>query len=72
LPPAHIHTAEFDPFRDEGKAYADALASAGVPVRYICHAGMIHHFYCMAGAVSYARSAIAQAGAAIAEALAPR
>jgi acetyl esterase len=72
LPPAHIHTAEFDPFRDEGKAYADALASAGVPVRYICHAGMIHHFYCMAGAVSYARPAIAQAGAAIAEALAPR
>lgn len=72
LPPAHIHTAEFDPFRDEGRAYADALASAGVPVRYVCHAGMIHHFYCMAGAISYAPPAIAQAGVAIAQALAPR
>jgi acetyl esterase/lipase len=70
LPPAHIHTAEFDPFRDEGRAYADALARAGVPVRYVCHAGMIHHFYCMAGAITYAQQAIASAGAAIAEALA--
>jgi acetyl esterase len=72
LPSAHIHTAEFDPLRDEGKAYADSLARAGVPVRYVCHAGMIHHFYCMAGAIAYARHAIAQAGAAIQEALAPR
>ena len=61
LPPAHIHTAEFDPVRDEGKAYAVALARAGVPVRYVCHAGMIHHFYCMGGAISYAQAAIAQA-----------
>jgi acetyl esterase len=72
LPPAHIHTAEFDPFRDEGRAYADALESAGVPVRYECHAGMIHHFYCMGGAISYAQPAIAEAGAAIAAALAPK
>ena len=69
LPPAHIHTAEFDPLRDEGNAYAAALARAGVPVRYICHAGMIHHFYCMASAISYAEMAVAQAGAAIREAL---
>ncbi len=71
LPPAHIHTAEFDPLRDEGKAYAERLASAGVAVRYVCHAGMVHHFYCMAGAISYAQQAIREAGAAIAEALAP-
>lgn len=70
LPPAHIHTAEFDPLRDEGEAYAESLVRAGVPVRYVCHAGMIHHFYCMAGAITYAQRAIAQAGAAIQEALA--
>jgi acetyl esterase/lipase len=69
LPPAHIHTAEFDPLRDEGRAYADNLMRAGVPVRYICHEGMIHHFYCMAGAISYARKAVAEAGAAIRETL---
>ena len=65
LPPAHVHTAEFDPMRDEGRAYADALARAGVNVRYVCHEGMIHHFYGMAGAMPYARVAIAAAGAAI-------
>jgi acetyl esterase len=70
LPPAHIHTAEFDPFRDEGRAYADALERAGVAVRYVCHAGMIHHFYCMGGAISYAQRAIGEAGATIAQALA--
>ena len=69
LPPAHIHTAEFDPLRDEGKAYADRLERAGVKVRYTCHEGMIHHFYAMAGVIPYARLAIRAAGTAIKEAL---
>lgn len=69
LPPAHVHTAEFDPMRDEGKAYADALARAGVGVRYVCHSGMIHHFYAMAGAIPYARAAVEAAGAAVGAAL---
>jgi acetyl esterase len=68
LPPAHIHTAEFDPLRDEGKAYADRLRRAGVSVRYTCHEGMIHHFYAMANAIPYARIALRDAGAAIREA----
>jgi acetyl esterase/lipase len=71
LPPAHIHTAEFDPLRDEGKAYAEKLAAAGVKVEYVCHPGMIHHFFCLAGAIPYARTAIANAAAAIKQALAP-
>jgi acetyl esterase len=70
LPTAHIHTAAFDPLRDEAKLYANRLTSAGVTVRYTCHPGMIHHFYGMAGAIPYGRMAMAQAGAAIREALA--
>lgn len=69
LPPAHVHTAEFDPMRDEGKAYADALDAAGVRVRYTCHPGMIHHFYCMAGAIPAARTAIVSVGEAIRDAM---
>lgn len=65
LPPAHIHTAEFDPLRDEGQAYADAMRAAGGQVAYTCHAGMIHHFYCMAGAITHARDAVAGVGAAV-------
>jgi acetyl esterase len=70
LPPAHIHTAAFDPLRDEGKAYADRLERSGVKVRYTCHEAMIHHFYGMAGAIPYAHTAMKTAGAAIKTALA--
>jgi acetyl esterase/lipase len=70
LPPAHIHTAEFDPLLDEGKAYAERLACAGVMVRYTCHLGMIHHFTGMTDVIPYARLALQTAGAAIKEALA--
>jgi acetyl esterase len=69
LPPAHIHTAEFDPLRDEGEAYAQRLKQAGVAARYTCHAGMIHHFYAMAGAIPPARVALKAAAVAMREAL---
>jgi acetyl esterase/lipase len=70
LPPAQVHTAEFDPVRSEGAAYADRLQGAGVCVRHTCHPGMIHHFYAMGGVIPYARTAVAAAGAAIRSALA--
>jgi acetyl esterase/lipase len=63
LPPAHIHTAEFDPLRDEGAAYAKFLRRDGVAAHYTCHAGMIHYFYAMAGAIPAARIALKAAAA---------
>jgi acetyl esterase len=70
LPPTHIHTAGYDPLRDEAKDYADALERAGVKVRYTCHEHMIHHFYAMAAAIPYAKMALEAAGAEIRAALA--
>ncbi len=69
LPPACIHTAEFDPLRDEGRAYADRLKEAGVEVGYACHPGMIHLFYAMAGVIPYARTALGLIGAELNAAL---
>ena len=62
LPPTIVHTAEFDPLRDEGHAYADRLEAAGVRTIYRCHPGMIHLFYGMGGLLPYARTAFALMG----------
>jgi acetyl esterase len=69
LPPAYVHTAEFDPLRDEGRAYADALTRAGVKTAYTCHPGMVHLFYGMAVVIPYARAAMRHIGAEIRTAL---
>ena len=42
LPPAMVVTCEFDPLRDEGDAYSEALAAAGVPVRHLQCKGQTH------------------------------
>ena len=51
LPPATIITAGFDPLRDEGNAYAEALAAAGVDVNHIEAHGHIHTSISMVGVI---------------------
>jgi acetyl esterase len=62
LPAAIIHTAEFDPMRDEGNAYASKLLAAGVNVEHICHDGMIHNFHAMGAFLLQARLVLLQIG----------
>jgi acetyl esterase len=72
LPPTIIHTAEFDPLRDEGREYFERLKRANIEVAYTCHPGMIHLFYGLGGVIPYARTAYKQIGAEIRAALAAR
>jgi acetyl esterase len=53
--PAVVCTAWFDPLRDEGKAYADALASASVATKYHDGQGLIHGYFGLGEASETAR-----------------
>lgn len=57
LPPATVITAEIDPLRSEGKAYADKMAKAGLSVRYRNYEGVTHEFFGMGAVVDKARDA---------------
>jgi acetyl esterase len=62
LPAAIIHTAEFDPMRDEGNAYARKLMAAGVAVEHFCHDGMIHNFHAMGAILPQGRLLLEEIG----------
>jgi len=62
LPAAYIITAGFDPLRDEGRAYADRLAQAGVSVTHESFEGQVHGFLVMGGALAAAGHAIQRIG----------
>ena len=61
LPPAQVITAEYDPLRDEGEAYARRLAAAGVPVVQRRYDGMIHGFFGFTALIDRAGEAVAEA-----------
>ncbi len=63
--PAYLVTAGFDILLDEGKAYADKLRAAGVPVEYVCEDGLIHTFVNMVGVGRSAPKAVRRVAAAL-------
>ena len=65
LPPALVLTAGFDPMRDEGRQYADALSAAGNAVRYVCFERQVHGFITMSRVIDEAWSAIDLCGGAL-------
>ena len=69
MPRTLIHTAEFDPLRDEGRNYFERLTQAGNEVSYTCHPGMIHLFYGLGAVIPYARTAFEQIGGEIRQAM---
>jgi len=71
LPPSLIVVAGYDPLRDEGVEYAEALIHAGNRVRLSNYEGLVHGFYLMGGMVDASRRAISESAAMLREAFAP-
>jgi acetyl esterase len=71
LPPALVITAEYDVLRDEGEAYAAALASAGVPTVAVRYPGLNHNFPRKLALFDAASVAVAQIADVVRRALRP-
>jgi acetyl esterase len=72
LAPALVLTAGYDPLRDEGRQYADALSAAGVPCQYVCFERQIHGFITMGRVIAEANTAVALCGTVLRQAFSPR
>ena len=68
--PAHIITAQYDPLRDEGRAYYEILKAAGVAVSYHCYPGLMHNFVLQTAVVTSARLAVEEIAGIMKKALA--
>jgi acetyl esterase len=71
LPPAVVVTAEYDPLRDEGEAYAERLRAAGVATQLRRFDGMVHGFFDMGTFSPAAQKCIDETCALFAEVLHP-
>jgi acetyl esterase/lipase len=60
LPPGLVITAEFDPLRDEGAAYAEHLQRAGVDIERKAYSGAIHGFFWMNGIMDQGRELLGE------------
>jgi acetyl esterase len=69
LAPALVHTAGFDPLRDEGEAYADRLRAAGVETDLTRFDDQIHGFFNIVGVGRTSRAANRRIARALASAL---